>query len=60
MTEEFYSRYHSEMRRSRAARSLKNLKFSIFRKDYKTDEEAFRKLITELEMLSCLVHEEDD
>lgn len=59
MTEELDSRYYSEMRRSRAARSLKNLNLNNFKKDYKTDEEAFRKLISELETLSCLAHDED-
>lgn len=59
MTKEFDYRYHSETRRSRAARSLKNLNFNKLKKDYKNDEEAFRKLKRELERLSCLAHGED-
>lgn len=59
MTDEFDSRYHSEMRRNKAARSLKKLKIKNFRRDCKTDEEDFMKLTSQLERLSCLAHEED-
>lgn len=55
----FDSRYRSEMRRSKAARSLKSLKFNNFRTDFKTDEEAFSKLTSELKRLSCMAHDED-
>lgn len=47
------------MRGSRAVRSLKNVKFNNFRNGYKTDEKSFRKLISELYMLLCLAHHED-
>lgn len=56
MTDSFDSRLHSEMRRRRAARSLKTLKVNNFRKYYKADEEAFRKLISELERHLRLAH----
>lgn len=58
MTEEFDSRCHSEMRRSTAVRSLWDLKFNNFRKYYKIFEKRFRKLISDLEILSCLAHDE--
>lgn len=57
MTEEFDYRYHCKMRRSRAAKSLKHLKFNNFKNDYKTDEEAFKYLINE--RMSYLAHYED-
>lgn len=46
MADEFDSRYRT-------------LKFNNFRKDYKTDDEAFRKLLNELERLQCLVNDEN-
>lgn len=44
------------MRRSRAARSLKNLIFSDFPRKVDDDEEDFRELVGETEKLSCLAH----
>lgn len=42
---EFEGIYHREVKRSRAARSIKNLKFPDFKKDRRSDEKAFRMLI---------------
>ena len=56
---DFEGRYHSEVRRSRAARQMKKLKFADFKKNTSDEEEAFRNLIGELERLSCLADDED-
>lgn len=56
---EFEGRCHSEIKRSRADRSINNLTFLDFKNDSESDEEAFRMLIGELERSSCLVHDED-
>lgn len=54
--DDFDARYHSELRRILAARSTKT--FLYFRTDAKNDEEAFRKLVVEIEILLCLDHDE--
>lgn len=47
------------MRKSIPVSSLESFKFINFRKGYKTDEEDFRKVVSELERFSCLPHDED-
>lgn len=47
------------MRRSRAAKSVKNLRFSDFQKKVDNKAETFRELLGELEKLSCLAHDEE-
>ena len=55
----FDVRYHSEVKRCRAARAMKSLKFKDFKKKDDDDEEAFRNLVGEIDRLSCLAHDDD-
>lgn len=43
VTEEFYSRYNIDMRRSRAVRSIKELKMWLIKKENTNSEDMFRK-----------------
>lgn len=51
VTEEFDSRYHSKMRRSRAVRNIQNLKLKS-----DLNDDVFREQKGKIESLSCLAH----
>lgn len=47
------------MKLSRAARSIKNFKFSYLKMENTNEEDEFRKLVGEIKRISCLAHDED-
>lgn len=59
MCQTFDNRYHSNTKRTRLSRQLKALTFKQFRHQEASDEEALKKLLAEMERLSCLANDDD-
>lgn len=59
LTNAFKERYHSISRRTRFSRQLKSISFKKYRQEEPTDDAAFKKVLSEIDRLACLVHPED-
>lgn len=55
----FKNRYNSDSKRTRFSWTFKELTFQQFRNETTSDDAAFKKLFSEIELLSCLAHDSD-
>lgn len=55
----FEARYHSDTKRAMDRRQLKAIRFADYQANNRTDPEAFKQMIANVENLSSLAHEDD-